>query len=69
MSIQYIAETVNGTYTITRDIAGGPFTPRHNGEPINPAGRLRSARAAAFRHNGGTLDWADKWMTDYKEGK
>lgn len=60
MSIQYSAQTETSLYTITRDIAGGAFTARHNGEAIAPAGRLRSARAACHRHNGGALDWADE---------
>ena len=47
-------------YTITREIAGGPFTPRINGVAIRPAGRLRDARHACVRHNGGPLEWVNE---------
>jgi hypothetical protein len=58
MSIHYSA-TGAAEYTITREIAGGAFTPRAYGVAIRPAGKLRAARAACVRHNGGQLEWTD----------
>jgi hypothetical protein len=60
MSITHRAETDNGVYTITREIAGGGFTPRADGVAIRPAGKLRDAKAQCRRHNGGAaLEWTD----------
>lgn len=61
MSIQYSATgTAGQTYTVTRDIAGGGFTPRVDGTVIAAAGRLGRARSAAARHNGHGLNWTDE---------
>lgn len=59
MSVHYSAVGATATYTITRDVAGGPFTPRADGVAIRPAGRLRDAKAQCHRHNGGPLEWVD----------
>lgn len=60
MSIHYSAVGATVTYTITRDVAGGPFTPRADGVAIRPAGRLKDARSACQRHNGGPLEWVNE---------
>lgn len=62
-SVMYSAWAAVGDgsyYTITRDIAGGPFKPRHRGIAIGPAGRMRDARSACRRHNGAALEWVDQ---------
>ena len=66
MSIHYSATGAdNQSYTITRETAGGGFTPRVDGVAIAPAGRLRHAREACRRHASHGLEWTDEVKSKY----
>jgi hypothetical protein len=67
VSIQYSAKTAKGTYTITREIAGGGFTLNLNGFCLAYmyGDRLSKCRSAAVRHNGGRIDWTDENAVRY----
>lgn len=58
--VMHSATSAGTVYTITREIAGGAFTLRADGQVIGSAGRLRSARAAAQRHSGRSIQWTDE---------
>lgn len=59
--IMYSATVAGTVYTITREIAGGAFTPRADGEVIGTAGRLSDARGAVRAHSGGrSIQWTDE---------
>ena len=60
MSVMHSAVVAGITYTITREVAGGAFTPHADGEVIGAAGRLSAARAAARRHSGSNIVWTDE---------